>query len=483
VDPRSLRAAVALVAAAASISSAGAAAATRPLVTGVTQAGLTGKNAAIGMKRIAGVGGQEVRVTIDWSVVAQRQPAARSDQSDPANPAYDWASVDQELEQIEAGGLTPIVAIFRAPSWARSIAPSDPASPPKIEAWRSFVEAAARRYSGTFHGLPRVQYWEAWIEPNLNPNLAPQLVNGVPYAARVYRSMVNAMYASLVAVDGDNRLLIGGLGPFRDSTASVVAQEPDWGPLAFMRSLFCLSGTLVPICHQPVRADIWDIHPYTSGGPDHHAYLPNDVSLGDLGEMTTLLNTARAAGNLVAPHGLGLWVTEFSWDSSPPDPQGVPVSLMQRWVPEALYTMWSAGITHVLWLQLRDDPFPSSPFQSGLYFRGATPAGDWPKPFLQGFRFPFVALPSDGTVQVWGRTPDSGAASVVIEVNRGTGWQPVATVQAGSNGIFDARLPGAGRTGSMRARVDGSISLAFGLQPVPDHFYNPFGSVPALEPR
>ena len=447
--------------------------------------GLGGSNDALALKRVAAAGGQDVRVTVDWSAVAPARPAKGSDPSDPGNPAYDWSSLDAQFREIESHGLTPIAAIFRAPVWARAIAPSNPASPPKIAAWKAFVLAAARRYSGGYKGLPRVQYWEAWIEPNLSPNLAPQLVNGVPYAARVYRSMVNAMDASLVSVHGDNRLLFGGLGPFRDSTYSVVIQEPDWGPTAFMRTLFCLSGTLTPICHQKVHADIWDIHPYTSGGPNHQAFLPNDVSLGDLDKMTSTLHAARAAGNLVAPHGLGLWVTEFSWDSNPPDPGGVPMRLMERWVPQALYVMWSAGITHVLWLAIRDEPFASSPYQSGLYFGGANEAQDRPKPFLQGFRFPFVALPENGVVQVWGRTPDSRAANVTIELQSqsGSAWRRVATVKAGASGIFEARLPRASSSSSMRARVDGSTSLPFGLRSVPDHFYNPFGTTPPLEPR
>ena len=343
----------------------------------------------------------------------------------------------------------------------------------------SIVLAAARRYSGGYKGLPRVQYWEAWIEPNLSPNLAPQLVNGVPYAARVYRSMVNAMDASLVSVHGDNRLLFGGLGPFRDSTYSVVIQEPDWGPTAFMRTLFCLSGTLTPICHQKVHADIWDIHPYTSGGPNHQAFLPNDVSLGDLDKMTSTLHAARAAGNLVAPHGLGLWVTEFSWDSNPPDPAGVPMRLMERWVPQALYVMWSAGITHVLWLAIRDEPFASSPYQSGLYFGGANEAQDRPKPFLQGFRFPFVALPENGAVQVWGRTPNSRAAKVTIELQSQSGLGVAACGHGESRGLGDLRGPVAAvllkqldaRAGGRQhfASLRSPIRAGPFLQPVRDH--------------
>ena len=49
-------------------------------------------------------------------------------------------------------------------------------------------------------------------------------------------------------------------------------------------------------------------------------------------------------------------MTEFSWDSNPPDPKGVPAVLEGRWVAEALYRMWSAGVSLVTWFTLRDQP-------------------------------------------------------------------------------------------------------------------------------
>ncbi len=39
-----------------------------------------------------------------------------------------------------------------------------------------------------------------------------------------------------------------------------------------------------------------------------------------------------------------LWATEISWDSSPPDPQGVPIAEHARWLEQALYVLWSQGV-------------------------------------------------------------------------------------------------------------------------------------------
>src|SRR5213075_986822 len=103
----------------------------------------------------------------------------------------------------------------------------------------------------------------------------------------------------------------------------VVAQDSDWGPLSFMRRLLCLSRALRPTCGFRVRFDVWSTHPYTSGGPTHHAIKPNDVSLGDLPKMRAVLDAAVRAHHILSSGRPEFWVTEFSWDSKPPDPGGV----------------------------------------------------------------------------------------------------------------------------------------------------------------
>ena len=110
--------------------------------------------------------------------------------------------------------------------------------------------------------------------------------------------------------------------------------------------------------------------------------------------MRVLLDAAVRAGTLQSRSRVPFWVTEFAWDTNPPDPKGVPERLHARWVAEALYRMWNQGVSLVTWFMLRDQPFtPSTPFQAGLYFRGEDGvASDKPKMALTAFRFPFVAF-------------------------------------------------------------------------------------------
>lgn len=106
-----------------------------------------------------------------------------------------------------------------------------------------------------------------------------------------------------------------------------------------MRELLCLSPSLRPTCSAETRFDVWSHHRYTSGGPTHQAVLRDDVSLGDLPEMRRVLDAAMRAGHVRSAGKPRFRVTEFSWDSSPPDPNGVPTALHTRWVAEALYRM------------------------------------------------------------------------------------------------------------------------------------------------
>jgi hypothetical protein len=293
--------------------------------------------------------------------------------------------------------------------------------------------------------------------------------------------MLNAFAAAIHAVHSDNLVVSAGLAPFRDNSTPVLQQSKDWGPLSFMRSLLCISKTLKPTCNEKTSFDVWATHPYTSGNPLHHAVLPNDVSLGDLPKMRRVLNAAITAHHISSRHAVQFWVTEFSWDSSPPDPCSPPLSLLSRWIPEALYRMWANGVSLVVWFQLED---LLGLYQGGFYFYDKDFAKAKAKPTLEGFRFPFVALRRGKGVYMWARTPTSRPARVSIEqqLRAGGPWRRVGAVSAGRYGIAE-RVLGTSPVGRYRARFSRrETSLPFSIKAPPDHFYNPFGSPQPLKP-
>jgi hypothetical protein len=420
------------------------------------------------------LGATKVRLTLSWASIVPDHIPANFDAADPSDRHYRWSSVDQQVRLAVKAGLEPILDIVDAPDWARLPAPSGDTEASLLPAptpLGRFAQAAARRFSGKFEHLPRVRYWQVWNEPNLGTYIKPQLLENKPVAPRIYGAMVNAVASAVKSVRADNLVIAGGLAPFRDLTPQTYAQDADWGPLSFMRELLCVSPKLQPTCKSKVRFDIWSTHPYTSGGPTHKAELPNDVSLGDLPRMRALLRAAGRAHHIVSGGDVQFWVTEFSWDSSPPDPGGVPIPVLEHWVPQALYEMWRSGVSLVTWFSLQDQPM-SSTYQAGFYYDDGRP-----KPFLEGFRFPLVAFRRANGVYVWGRTPWGTPGKVRVQQDVGGRWTRLGTVKTDEHGIFQHTFH-VTHTGSVRGVLagGGEQTLPFSLDPVPDHYYKPFGS-------
>lgn len=409
-----------------------------------------------------GAGAKYVRLQAIWRIVAPAQRAPGFDAANPDDPQYDWFPLDDQVTAAVDAGLEPIVYVENAPQWA-TYADSTAGGLRRARArdLARFLTAAAQRYDGT-QGLPQVRFWQIWNEPN-HAGQRPLLAG----AADWYRGFVNAAAAALHGVDPSNVVVAGGLSPFGMTTSSP--------PLAFMRRLLCLSPGPAPkvTCSTRVHFDVWSTHPYSAGAPSKQARGPDDVSIGDLPEMRKLLDAGVATGQIVSDEPIRFWITELSWDSSPPDPLGVPLATHARFVSEALYRAWSAGVSLVTWFRLRDDPLGVTAYQCGLYFRGNSVAFDRPKPALRAFRFPFVALPEGERVRVWGRT--RAGQPVDVEQFAAGAWRRIVRLRADRNGVFTTLVKPFG-TGAIRAWTDKDVSVPFALKPPPDRPYRLFGS-------
>jgi hypothetical protein len=297
----------------------------------------------------------------------------------------------------------------------------------------------------------------------------------------IYRELLNEFSATVKSVDPSNVVLAAGLAPIAVPGATVA-------PLRFARQLLCMKGNTHPrplpgSCGGGVNFDIFDIHPYSTGGPTHKGKA-DDAQLGNLKRLTALLAAADRAHRIKGRfHHTPIWATEVAWDSNPPDPGGLRPKILSRWTAEALYRLWLAKIDHVFWYQVRDPApnlsrAPSESFETGLYFRGATPAEDQPKPNLEAFRFPFVAYSRESGFYFWGRTPTSRGGKVSIQILKGGRWRNAALIKADKRGMFEGIVKGAyGRHkhGTVRARYRGETAIPFSLHPVKDFYHPPFG--------
>lgn len=451
------------------------------LQTGVDTALSSGAYEQLTLAHIRSSGAQFVRLGINWSDVAPTNPPPGFNAANPDDPSYRWERVDRMVADAVARGLTPYITIVSAPSWGE-LPPGAGGDTPDPRQLALFAQAIALRYDGSRPGLPWVRYWEVWNEPNATFFLQPQLEGNKIVSVGAYRTMINDFATAVHAVRSDDVVIAGALFPngLHRAIGTAIA------PLQFTRLLLCLSAGPHPrrVCNTQVHADAWSVHPYTTGGPSTQPANPNNVWIENLGSLSSLVRAAQRLGTLVSSQSVQTWVTEFSWDSNPPDPKGVPGALEQRWVAETLYRSWRAGVRVFTWYSLRDEPIETSSQQAGLYFE--CPQGiacDTPKPAERAFRFPFVAYPYQGRrVSIWGRTPSGAPGIVRVEWLQGRRWRTLATLRTDGDGIFTATptLPSrvSAKSAILRAVfLDGpEASPSFSLHHPPDIIVAPFGS-------
>jgi hypothetical protein len=459
-------------------SSAGAA--LRPLNTGISN---VYSNDVAAFEHVRDTGSTLSLSPLRWNAIAPKKLPASWNPEDPADPNYDWKFFDLWVTRAVAAGLTPVFQIRGAPQWAERCVPSEASEAvcnPDPAAFAAFTVAAVRRYNGRFGGLPHVRYWEGMNEPNLSIFFEPQYDGDTPVSPDLYRTLLNTFYATVKSVEPSNLVLAPGLGPIAVPRFTI-------GPMRFTRLLLCMKGHRnlrpAPGCDEGVRFDIFDIHPYTTGRPTH-AGAVNDVEMGDLAKIRELIDAADRAGRIQGVYNrTPIWITEFSYDSKPPDPGGLPMKVETQWVAEALYQSWSHGISNFMWYSLDDEnpssgvPFPAG-LQAGLYFWAPTVAAEQPKPPMFAFRFPFVAFRRTTGLKYWGRTPDSSGGRVVLQARRGNRWRRIGVDRADAVGIFRGFVRtgyGRGKKGAVRVHVAGSASPGFPMHRVPDFPQPPFG--------
>lgn len=425
-----------------------------------------------------------LRIMWAWSRVERTRPVDDADARNPASTAYDFSALDAILRDVAAAGVEPLLMINRAPAWWEGadrppVSDEVPAGTwrPDAAAYGRFVSAAAQRYSGRFpdplrpgETLPRVRYWQMWNEPNLYVELNPQWTKTTAGRWRMaspamYKRLLNAGYDAVKAVNLRNVVVTAGTAPFAEPWAGAHRM-----PAArFLRAVLCVTGRKhlkARNCRKhPAKFDVLAHHPYPIGPPGRKAINPDDVVVPDFAKLTGPLKVALRAGNVEPDRAKPVWATEMSWDSSPPDPKGIPLELQARYLAGAIYVLWRQGVRAMYWWNVRDDA-PGRGYeytlQSGVYFRGPTVAEDRPKPSLRAMRFPFVAYRAwsnfrgHGTAKLWGLAPAAG--TVRIQRRAGTRWVTVRRVRARGDHVFTLRLA-AGRGVRLRAVQDGEVSI------------------------
>jgi polysaccharide biosynthesis protein PslG len=411
----------------------------------------------VSLQRAKAAGAQLVRVGTSWASIARRQPAAPED---PADRAYRWNDLDGALRAASGRGLEVLLVLTGAPPWAEGPGRPEGVSPgtwrPQAGAYGSFAKALATRYSGRYPDparpgatLPRVSAYEPWNEPNLRRYLNPQwtqlsITRYVPESPRLYRDLLNAFAAAVKSVEPSALIVGGATAPFGDDRPGGTRIPPT----DFVR--YWLS--------EPTTFDVLSHHPYATREPLAGARSSKDVSVPDLGRLLKPLREAEAAGRLSPAGRRRLWVTEFSYDSSPPDPDGVPVERLARWVQQAMRSFAGQGVDTVTWFTVSDQVATpatfSQTFQSGLYY-----ADGRVKPVRRAFSFPLTV--GGRPLKVWTRSPVAGTLVIERLDRRSSGpterWIELARTQVALGDFVTRRVP-VHRGDRIRARVGDQAS-------------------------
>ena len=420
------------------------------------------------LDELRALGVDRLRITLAWRAIA---PAAESD----ARPAVDladpaaygdaaWRKYDRIVRLARERGIGVNFDLTApAPDWATGTPERediDDVYTPDPQEFGRFVRAVATRYAD-------VDNWSVWNEPNQAAWLSPQWVRvdgrWEEASPRLYRELLDAAWEALQATGhGDDTILIGetapkGLRDNRGETRSIDA-------FRFLRRLYCVDDTLQVLrgreataqgCPTENQLDAFPAqHPalFRATGYAHHPYellfAPDTppswedwATLGNLDELQLYLRRFSLRYRQ-GDRSLPLYLTEFGYQTNPPDRFGVSWREQADFLAHAEFIAYrNPGVRALAQFLLVDGGEPvSRTFQTGLRTDGGRA-----KPSLRGYRFPIHVAPGRrGRVRVFGLArPAAGDARprYAIEVRRGGRWRRVATRRGRAGaGYLDARL-------------------------------------------
>ena len=435
-----------------------------------------------------------VRATLLWSNVAHgtKNPATHH-RFNPANPAdYPrgaWADYDTLVENAAALHMIVYFDVTGpGPSWAmgKTTDPTmKPSFMPNVRQFGKFVQAVGTRYSGKYHGLPKVSTWSIWNEPNQVGWLSPQGVYNkrlhavLPYSPILYRQLWFAARGALNRTGHRADTVLAG-------ETAPLGSPPQNGrtpmrPAQFIRELFCVNGHLKPYTglqasvrgcsifrrDGPIKASGWAHHPYTKAEPPTwRDKSPDSIVIANISALPKLLDAIAKKTHRVAK-GLPIWITEMGYETNPPDPfRGVSLADQAAYINEADYLAYKQPRVVAVTQFQYEDAGPNKAhkkktrgywdtYQSGLVFgpgNGVAPAGS-AKPALAAYRFPIwiaqAGTSADPELELWAQvrfeelnvTP-AQALVFQFEPNGSSTWTTVTPLEPlNAFGFVDVKVP------------------------------------------
>lgn len=378
-----------------------------------------------------------VRTTVYWSRIAPKRPARATN---PFDRTYRFADLDEFVRNAATRGIAVMLTIWGTPKWANG-GKAQQIAPRKAKDLTDFARAVASRYNGRHRGLPAVQFFSIWNEPNLGLFLQPQYdKKGNPVSPRIYARIYRAGYAGVKAGNPKALVAIGETSP-RGRLAKVgqAGLQETLAPQTFARRL--------AKTRPRVHFDAWAHHPYSTlgTGPNQKMRYPN-ANLPMLSGFEDHLN------HWFKRKTTPIWITEYGFQTKPEEPKGVTPAKQAAYMRTA-FTMARKlpFVKMFVWFIFRDDS--SSDWQSGVLDNHGKE-----KPSANVF--PALAGKVDGrnrTVTVRGgtRQPVVEVPAFELAAKGGPGTKIYSTVRA----YLGTKLVRASQPPPARVQTDGYVRI------------------------
>jgi hypothetical protein len=452
------------------------------------------------MAEAKALGFDRVRVSVYWRLLAPNADSEDKPAGDASDPSWygqgKWDRYDRIAQLAAAHGLRVLFTLTGpAPLWATGTPEqgrSDVADTwePNVKAFGEFVAAVAKRYSGTWQDeheepsvvpllpptvtksapLPRVDHWSLWNEPNHGGWLTPQW-NGkplVPQSPRIDRALVDAGWSALQSNGhGGDTILIGETSPAGLNPGLTRGLHP----LRFVRELYCLNAKLRPLtgaaaerrgcpasfdagafvaAHPALfNASGWAHHPYSlTTAPRARDKNLDDATLSGVPRLTRTLD--RAAAVYGQSTRFPIWLTEYGYQTDPPDPTiGVSFARQAAWLDDATYLAYRNKriASFAQFLLIDDGPLsrykPSDPRYWGTFQSGLITLQGKHKLAYESFKRPISVARHGQGLTVFGqlRTAAGRAAQVQFRARGSKSWQVVASGTGDARGFAVVSLP------------------------------------------
>jgi len=422
-----------------------------------------GEDPVAAMEEIKELGVDVIRTNVifyrTYPNYTERSRPANFDPSDPNSPGYQWFYTDRLVQLAKQNNIRILMTITGpGPFWASDTPGRCTNRPcpwnPNVKVFGEFAEAVVKRYQG------QVDWYSIYNEPNIGSTsqtqgwLMPQAkrtrAGRVETAGVTYRKLWRAGYQAVAKHDPARRgrVLFGEVAAISE-------------PLPKLYAALCLDRNGKPFkgalrraheCGKVARLPIggWAIHPYNQGGfgpPNRKTASKTALPQQYIPRLHRLMKQAAARKRV--PGGKGIYVTEFGYQTNPPDRiSTITPKKHARYINESDRLFFGDPRVKMVSQYQLVDVQDVAEYNSGLRFAGGKEKASYP-----AYRMPIVVTRrAANSVEVYGqvrparqaRLLNAFAAPELQFAPRGKPFRTVKRPRLNKVGIFRMNIRRAG---------------------------------------